>query len=171
MADTTFMRRVYNIALVKGALAALFLAVVAFTLPHPVSLGVSVLDLAGVPLFVWLARRWPRFAAYALVAETALALTPRQFVQGYVNGINWPIYIVIPLIAAYLLRDARAAAWGAGLTALIALPVMLVATLTLPAGMRPADVWTLLVFVLGLMLGAALLVGDMLRSSTGGEKR
>ena len=38
---------------------------IVFTLPSPVSLIVSLVDLAFVPVFVLLARRSPRVAAYA----------------------------------------------------------------------------------------------------------
>ena len=162
-----YSRRARNVALVKSVLALLFLLIVAVTQPNPIGIVVSLLDLAFVPLFVLLARRIPRAAAYALIVETALALTPRQFVQGYVNGVNWPIYIVIPLIAAYMLREPRAIAWGAGLTAVIALPAMTIAALTLPPGAHSSDIVTLLVFVLGLMIGASVIVGDMLRERDG----
>lgn len=158
--------RVRNIARVKAILALLFLAVVVLTMPNPISIGVGVLDLLCVPAFVLLARRMPRAATYGLILETALALTPRQFVQGYVNGVNWPIYIAIPLIAPYVLRQPGATRVSAALTALVALPVMLTAAITLPPGMKQADVWTLLVFVAGLMIGAAFIVGDLLREES-----
>ena len=156
-------RRARNVAIVKALLAGFFLLIVVFTLPSPVSLIVSLVDLAFVPVFVLLARRSPRVAAYALVLETALALTPRQFVQGYVNAVNWPIYIVIPLIAIYMLRTPRAGMWGVILTGIVALPVMALAALTLPPGMRPGDVFTALAFVTSLMVGAAIIVSDMVR--------
>ncbi len=158
------MRRVRTVALVKFVVATLFFIIVLFTLRNPVSIAVSLADLALIPFFVWLARRNPQAAAYGLVIETALFLTPRQFVQGYVNGVNWPIYIVIPMIAGYILLQGRAVLIGAGLTAAIALPVMLVAAFTLPPGIQRADVFTLVAFVMGLMLALALIGRDMLRS-------
>jgi len=158
------MRRVRTVALVKFVVATLFFIIVLFTLRNPVSITVSLADLALIPFFVWLARRNPQAAAYGLVIETALFLTPRQFVQGYVNGVNWPIYIVIPMIAGYILLQGRAVLIGAGLTAAIALPVMLVAAFTLPPGIQRADVFTLVAFVMGLMLALALIGRDMLRS-------
>ncbi len=164
MTDPALMRRVRTVALVKFVVAMLFFIIVLFTLRNPVSIGVSLADLALIPFFVWLAQRNPQAAAYGLVLETALFLTPRQFVQGYVNGVNWPIYIVIPMIAGYILLQGRAMLIGAGLTAAIALPVMLVAAFTLPPGMQRADVFTLVAFVIGLMLALALIGRDMLRS-------
>ena len=158
-------RRARHVAIVKAILAALFLVVVVLALPNPVSIGVGLFDLACVPVFVLLARRAPRFATYVLILETALALTPRQFVQGYVNGVNWPIYIVIPLIAAYMLREPRAAMIGAGLTAVVSLPVMLIAALTLPPAMHQADIITLIVFVLGLMIGVGVIMAAMHREN------
>jgi hypothetical protein len=165
MTEVDLTRRSRIVAIVKAGLALLFLLVVAFTLPHPVSIAVGVLDLLLVLVYALLARRFPRAATYALIVETALALTPRQFVQGYVNGVNWPIYIVLPLIAAYVMRERRAVLVSAVLTALIAVPVMLAAAFTLPPGMRPGDVLTLVVFVTGLMLGAAFAMGDIWRRS------
>jgi hypothetical protein len=162
--DAEFMRRVRTVAMIKAVVATLFFAIVLFTLGHPVSIVVSVVDLALIPVFVWLAKRHPRAATYGLVIETALFLTPRQFVQGYVNGVNWPIYIVIPLIAGYLLMQPHACVIGAILTGIIALPVMLVAALTLPPGMQRADVFTLIAFVIGLMLALARVGKAMLCS-------
>jgi hypothetical protein len=166
MNQNSVMRRVKNVALVKAVVAALFFAIVLFTLPHPASIIASVIDLALIPFFVWLARRNPQAAAYGLVIQTALLLTPRQFAQGYVNGVNWPIYIVIPLIAGYILMQGRAVVIGAALTAAIALPAMLVAALTLPPAMQRSDVFTLIAFVAGLMLALALITRDMLEDRT-----
>lgn len=157
------MRRVRNVAIVKAVVAALFFVIVLFTLPHPASIIASVIDLALIPFFVWLARRNPPAAAYGLVIETALFLTPRQFAQGYVNGVNWPIYIVIPLIAGYILMQGRAVLIGAVLTAVIALPAMLIAVFTLPPAMQRSDVFTAIAFVTGLMLALALITRDMLQ--------
>jgi hypothetical protein len=156
-----YQQRLRRVALIKAVVAAAFLLIVAFTLRHPVSLIVSLADLALIPFFVWLAGRHPRVATYGLVLETALALTPRQFVQGYVNGVNWPIYIVLPLIAGYVLREGRAALVSAALVALIAVPAMLVAALALPAGATRADVLSLAAFVTGLMLATALVARDL----------
>ncbi len=160
--DDAFMGRVRTVAVIKAVVATLFFAIVLFTLRHPVSIVVSVADLAFIPVFVWLAKRNPQAAAYGLVIETALFLTPRQFVQGYVNGVNWPIYIVIPLIAGYILMQPRAVLIGTMLTAVIALPVMLIAAFTLPPDMRPSDVLTLIAFVMGLMIAAALVLRDVI---------
>lgn len=166
MTNSNVLRRVKNVALVKATVASLFFVIVLFTLPHPASIIASVIDLALIPFFVWLARRHPQAAAFGWVIETALFLTPRQFAQGYVNGVNWPIYIVIPLIAGYILLQGRAVMMGAVLTSCIALPVMLIAALTLPPAMQRADVFTLIAFVAGLMLALALITRDMLRSKT-----
>ena len=166
MIDSNLSRRVKNIAIVKAVVASLFFVIVLFTLPHPASIIASVIDLALIPFFVWLARRNPTAAAYGWVIETALFLTPRQFVQGYVNGVNWPIYIVIPMIAGYILMQGRAVLIGAVLTAAIALPVMLLAAFTLPPAMQRSDVFTLIAFVTGLMLALALITRDMLRNKT-----
>lgn len=166
MTTPDVLRRVRNVAIVKAVVASLFFIIVLFTLPHPASIIASVVDLALIPFFVWLARRHPQAAAYGLVIETALFLTPRQFAQGYVNGVNWPIYIVIPLIAGYILMQPRAVLMGAALTAAIALPAMLIAALTLPPAMQRSDVFTLIAFVIGLMLALALITRDMLRSKT-----
>jgi len=155
-------RRVRTVAIIKAILAMLFLVIVAFTVRHPISILVSVADLALIPFFAWLAKRHPRAAAYGLTIETALFLTPRQFVQGYVNGVNWPIYIVVPLIAGYILMDGRAAGIGMLLTSLIATPAMLLAALTLPPGATRADVLTLAAFVTGLMAAATLVLRDVL---------
>ena len=157
------LSRFRTVAIVKAVVAALFLAIVALTLRNTVSTVVSLIDLALIPFFVWLARRHPRAATYGLVVETALFLTPRQFVQGYVNGVNWPIYIVLPMIAGYVLMEGRAALIGALLTGVIALPAMLLAALTLPPGMQRSDVFTAIAFVLGLMLALALIGRDLLR--------
>ena len=166
MIDSNLSRRVKNIAIVKAVVASLFFVIVLFTLPHPASIIASVIDLALIPFFVWLARRNPTAAAYGWVIETALFLTPRQFVQGYVNGVNWPIYIVIPMIAGYILMQGRAVLIGAVLTAAIALPVMLLAAFTLPPAMQRSDVFTLIAFVTGLMLALALITRDMLGNKT-----
>jgi hypothetical protein len=163
MDSPDLMRRFRIVAAVKAVVAALFLIIVALTLRNGVSIAVSVLDLALIPVFVVLARRWPRLATYGLVLQTALFLTPRQFVQGYVNGVNWPIYIVLPMIAGYILMEGRAILIGAALTGGVALPVMLVAALTLPPGMQRADVFTAIAFVSGLMLALALIGRDLLR--------
>jgi hypothetical protein len=46
-------------------------------------------------------------------------------------------------------------------TAMIALPAMLIAAFTLPPGMSRSDVFTLVAFVIGLMVAAALVVRDI----------
>lgn len=155
--------RFRKVAIVKAVVAALFLLIVAATLGNAVSIVVSLIDLALIPFWLWLARRHPRAATYGFVAQTALFLTPRQFVQGYVNGVNWPIYIVLPMIAGYVLMEGRAVLIGAVLTAAVALPVMLLAALTLPPGMQRSDVFTAVAFVIGLMLALALIGRDLLR--------
>lgn len=153
-----------NVLFVKAAVAAAFFGIVLVTLPHPVSIAVSIVDLALVPVFYTLALRRPTLAAYGLVAESALGLAPRQFVQGYVNGVNWPIYIVLPLIAGYVLMTPRALRNGAVITLAIALPVMLAAATSLPPGMRQADVFTSIAFVTGLSIAAAILIADLIRT-------
>lgn len=154
-------RRIRAVAIVKAIVATGFLLIVLFTLRHPISIAVSLADLALIPFFVWLAKRHPRAAAYGLTAQTALFLMPRQFVQGYVNGVNWPIYIVLPLIAGYVLMERRAALIGGVLTGLIAAPAMLLAALTLPPGITRADVLTLAAFVIGLTAAVATIAREM----------
>lgn len=154
-------RRIRAVAIVKAIVATGFLLIVLLTLRHPVSLAVSLADLALIPFFVWLAKRHPRAAAYGLTAQTALFLTPRQFVQGYVNGVNWPIYIVLPLIAGYVLMEQRAALIGGLLTGSIAVPVMLLAALTLPPRITRADVLTLVAFVIGLTAAVIIIAREM----------
>lgn len=154
-------RRIRVVAIVKAIVALGFLLVVLFTLRHPLSIAVGVADLVLIPFFVWLSGRHPRAAVYGLTVQTALFLTPRQFVQGYVNGVNWPIYIVLPLIAGYVLMEPRAALIGGGLTGLIAAPVMLFAALTLPPGITRADVLTLGIFVIGLTAAVAVVAREM----------
>lgn len=163
-------RRFRNVAIVKAVIAGLFLAIVLVTLGHPVSIAVSLVDLALIPLFVRLAKHHPRAAVYGLVAQTALFLTPRQFVQGYVNGVNWPIYIVLPLIAGYVLCDGRGSMYAAALTGLIAIPAMLLAALTLPPGMTRADVLTLAAFVVGLAVAAALVMALTVKQERLGQQ-
>ncbi|MCS6772782.1 MAG: hypothetical protein RMM31_01000 [Anaerolineae bacterium] len=143
---------------VKAVLASAFLILVLLTLRHPVSVAFGVIDLVLLPFFAWLAQRNLRAATYGLIAQTALFLLPRQFVQGYVNGVNWPIYIVLPAVAGFVLAERRAVLLSAGLTAAIALPSMVAAALTLPPAMTRADALTLLVFVLGLTLALGLVL-------------
>ncbi|MCS6848138.1 MAG: hypothetical protein RMN52_10525 [Anaerolineae bacterium] len=156
-------------AIVKAIVATGFLLIVLLTLRHPISIAVGVADLALIPFFVWLAKRHPRAAAYGLTAQTALFLTPRQFVQGYVNGVNWPIYIALPLIAGYVLMERRAALIGGLLTGLIAAPVMLFAALTLPPGITRADVLTLVAFVIGLIVAVAIIAREMIAAHPPGS--
>lgn len=152
---------------VKAALAVAFLALVALTLRHPISLAVSALDLALIPLFAWLSHRHLKAATYGLIAQTALFLLPRQFVQGYVNGVNWPIYIVLPAIAAFVLAERRAALIGAGVTAAIALPSMALAALILPPAISRAEVLTLLAFILGLTVALGLVLSHRSTDAAG----
>lgn len=162
-------RRIRAVAIVKAIVATGFLLIVLLTLRHPISIAVGVADLALIPFFVWLAKRHPRAAAYGLTAQTALFLTPRQFVQGYVNGVNWPIYIALPLIAGYVLMERRAALIGGLLTGLIAAPVMLFAALTLPPGITRADVLTLVAFVIGLIVAVAIIAREMIAAHPPGS--
>ncbi len=164
-------RRIRTVAIVKAIVAAGFLLIVLFTLRHPISIVFSLADLALIPFFLWLARRHPRAAAYGLTAQTALFLTPRQFVQGYVNGVNWPIYIVLPLIAGYVLMERRAALVGGVLTGLVAAPVMLFAALTLPPGITRADVLTLATFVMGLTAAVAIIAREMIMANPSLEQQ
>ena len=154
--------RARRVGLVKFIIAFIFGIVVLLNLRHPATLIVTALDLVLVPFFVWLAPRRPHLAAYGLVISTALLLTPRQFAQGYVNGINWPIYIVVPLIGGYILRTRRALLASTAITCAIALPAMLLAALTLPPKITQAEVITLIVFIVGLLIGCAVVVGDVL---------
>ncbi len=142
----------------KAVVAAAFLALVALTLRHPVSLIVGALDLLLLPIFWRLAQRDLALATHALVAQTALFLLPRQFVQGYVNGVNWVIYVVLPAIAVFVLGTSRAAALSTMLTALIALPSMAAAIWLLPPGITRSDVITLAAFVLALMIALGWLL-------------
>ena len=162
MSITMIQHRARRVGLVKFIVAALFGIIVLLNLRHPATIFVTVLDLVLVPIFVWLAPRHPQLAAYGMVVSTALLLTPRQFAQGYVNGINWPIYIVAPLIGGYILMTRRALFISAILTAVIAVPMMLLAAFTLPPRITQAEVFTLIVFVVGLGVGLVVIVGDLL---------
>ena len=158
----TYVARARRVGLIKFVIAFVFGIVVLLNLRHPATIIVTVLDLVLVPVFVWLARRRPQLAAYGLVVSTALLLTPRQFAQGYVNGINWPIYIVVPLIGGYILQTRRALLISTLITCAIALPMMLLAALTLPPKITQAEVITLIVFIVGLLIGCALVIGTLL---------
>lgn len=157
-ADPEFLARARQIALIKAALAAVVLLIMLLTFPRPLPLLVSALDLALIPVYLWAVRRWPVAATYLLLAETALALTPRQFVQGYVNGVNWVLYIPLPLAAAYVLRNGQALRNATLLVSAIAGPIMLVAALTLPPQIGRADVLALVGYVL-VVLWALLWLG------------
>ncbi len=159
----SYTHRARRVGLIKFIIAFIFGVVVLLNLRHPATILVTVLDLLLVPVFVWLAPRKPHWAAYGMVISTALLLTPRQFAQGYVNGINWPIYILVPLIGGYILRTRRALLISTCITCAIALPMMLLAALTLPPKITQAEVITLIVFITGLLVGGALVVGDLLR--------
>lgn len=154
----TPQRRFALVLRIKAVVAVVFLILVALTLRHPVSMAVGALDVLLLPAFWRLAQRNVTVATHLLVAQTALFLLPRQFVQGYVNGVNWVIYIVLPAIAAFVLGTARAAVLGTALTALIALPSMAAAIWLLPPGITRGDVITLAVFVLALMVALAWLL-------------
>jgi hypothetical protein len=153
-------RRVRQIAAIKGVLALVVLAVMLLTFPRPLPLVVAALDLALVPLYAWLGPRYPATATYLLVAQTALALTPRQFVQGYVNGVNWVFYLPLPLAAQYVLAGRRAGLYGAALTSVIALPVMLAAALTLEPRAERQDIFALLMYIMVVLWGIAWLGGQ-----------
>lgn len=157
-----YAARARRVGLVKFVIAFIFGIVVLLNLRHPATIIVTVLDLILVPVFVWLAPRRPQLAAYGLVLSTALLLTPRQFAQGYVNGINWPIYIGVPLIGGYILQTRRALLISTLITCAIALPMMLLAALTLPPKITQAEVLTLIVFIVGLLIGCALVIGNLL---------
>ncbi len=156
--------RLKRVLAVKAALAVAFLVIVLFTLRHPISLSAAALDLALLLPIGWLGRRNPALATYLLIAQTALFLTPRQFVQGYVNGVNWVIYVVLPAIAIFVLRSRRAAWLGATLTLIIALPIMLFAALTLPPAITRTDVLTLIAFVCGVTIGLVAALGHRLNA-------
>jgi hypothetical protein len=159
-------QRAWRVGLVKFIVASIFGIVVLLNLRHPATIFVTVLDLVLVPVFVWLAPRRPQWAAYGMVISTALLLTPRQFAQGYVNGINWPLYIVVPLIGGYILHTRRALLISTLITLVIALPTMLLAALTLPPKITQAEVVTLIVFIVGLLIGCAVVLGDLLNDRT-----
>jgi hypothetical protein len=151
--DIQLQRRVREIAAIKATLAAVVLAIMLITFPRPLPLVVSALDLLSVPLYVWAARRWPVTATYLLVATTALALTPRQFVQGYVNGINWLLYLPLPLAGAYVISSRSALLRATILVTLISTPIMLLAALTLEPRLQRGDILTLVAYVIVVLWG------------------
>jgi hypothetical protein len=149
--------RVRDIALIKAILSTVVLVIMFFTFRRELPLLVSALDLLVVPLYLWAARRWPVTATYLLVAETALALTPRQFVQGYVNGINWLFYLPLPLAAAYVLSSRQVLVRATILVTLISVPIMLLAALTLEARLERSEVLTFIAYLIVALWGLAWL--------------
>ncbi|MFN3706101.1 MAG: hypothetical protein ACK4WM_08960 [Thermoflexales bacterium] len=163
MSQAEAWQRLRMVLIAKAALALAFLAIVWLTMPNPVSLSAAALDLALLAPIAWLGKRHPQPATYLLIAQTALFLTPRQFVQGYVNGVNWVIYVALPMIAVFVLRSRRAAWSGLAITLLVALPAMLSAALVLPPAITRADVLTLIAFVGGVMTALALVLSSSMR--------
>jgi hypothetical protein len=162
----TTRQNIHRLAWIKGCLGALVLVIMLRTFPYPLPLTVSVIDLILVPVYVWGARRYPIAFTYALIAETTLAFTPRQFVQGYVNGINWVFYIPLPLAAWYIARTRRAAILGGLLVTVIAMPIMLIAAIVLPPRVERSDLFTLIAYVVVVLWGALGLVAADQPSST-----
>ncbi len=163
MSQAEAWQRLRMVLVVKATLAFVFLLIVWLTIPNPISLGAAALDLALLAPIAWLGKRHPQPATYLLIAQTALFLTPRQFVQGYVNGVNWVIYVALPMIAVFVLRSRRAAWSGLAITLVVALPAMLSATLALPPAITRADVLTLVAFVCGVMAALTVVLGSSLR--------
>lgn len=161
--------RIRDIAVIKAILSTVVLVIMFFTFRRELPLLVSALDLLVVPLYLWAARRWPITATYLLVAETALALTPRQFVQGYVNGINWLFYLPLPLAAAYVLSSRQALFRATILVTLISLPIMLLAALTLEARLERNDVLTFVAYLIVVLWGLAWLGSRVIQSTTGSQ--
>jgi hypothetical protein len=157
-------RRVREIAVIKAALAAVVLVIMIITFPRPLALLVAAADVLLVPVYVLLARRYPVLATYLLAAETALALTPRQFLQGYVNGINWVFYLPLPLAAAYVIGSRRSIIHATIVVLVVALPVILLAALTLPAQITRAEVLTLIAYLVVVLVGLAWIGNRLLRT-------
>jgi len=155
--------RIREIAIIKAVLAAVVFVIMLITFPRTLPLIVSVLDLLAVPVYLWAARRWPVTATYLAIAETALALTPRQFVQGYVNGINWVLYLPLPLAAAYVIGSRRALVRATILVTSISAPIMLLAALTLPARIEQGEILTLLAYMLVVLWGITWLGSRVLK--------
>jgi hypothetical protein len=149
--------RIRDIALIKAVLATAVLVIMFLTFRYPVPLLVAGIDLLLVPVYVWAAKRWPIPATYLLVAQTALALTPRQFVQGYVNGINWVFYLPLPLAAVYVLSYPRALINATIIVSTIAAPITLAAALTLEPRISRADVLTLIAYLIIVLWGVTWL--------------
>jgi hypothetical protein len=155
--------RIRDIAVIKAVLASVVLIIMLVTFRRELPLLVALLDLIGVPIYVWAARRWPVTATYVLVAQTALALTPRQFVQGYVNGINWLFYLPLPLAAAYVLDSHRALFRATILVMGISVPIMVTAALTLEPKLERGEVLTLVAYVLVVMAGLGWVGSRLMR--------
>ncbi|MFN8418008.1 MAG: hypothetical protein U0528_01990 [Anaerolineae bacterium] len=155
--QTSIRVRIRQIAIVKAVLAAVVLLIMLITFPRPLPLLVAVLDLLLVPVYVLIARRYPITATYLLLAETALALTPRQFVQGYVNGINWVLYLPLPLAASYVIGSHRAPIRATILVTVIALPITLIAALTLEPRLERSEVFTLIAYLMVVLWALAWL--------------
>ena len=163
--NTAIQQRVNQIALIKAVLATVVFVIMLLTFRFPLPLTVSLLDLATVPLYLWLARRRPVAATYALVIATALALTPRQFVQGYVNGINWVLYLPLPLAAAYVVGRRQALIFATIGVLAVALPITLLAAVTLPPQISRVEVITLIAYLTVVLWGIAWLGGRLIDRS------
>lgn len=165
--------RARRIAVIKAVLAGVTLLIMLITFPYPIPLAVAAIDLLLIPVFLILVRINPTLATYLLVIQTTLAFTPRQFTQGYVNGINWVFYLPIPSAAAYIL-SSRAALWRATIiVTAIALPIMLTAALTLPPMVTRAEILTFIAYLVVVLWGFAWInsadKGE--RSSSHGSRR
>jgi hypothetical protein len=158
--------RVRDIAVIKAVLAAVVFAIMLITFRRTIPLLVSILDLLAVPVYLWAARRWPVAATYLAIAETALALTPRQFVQGYVNGINWLLYLPLPLAAAYVIGSRQALVRATILVTGISAPIMLIAALTLPAHIERGEILTLVSYVLVVLWGTTWLSSRVIQEKS-----
>ncbi len=150
------IQRAQRVAAIKGVLAAVVLLIMFLTFRFPVPLLVAALDLLLIIPYVRVVHRYPKTATYLWLAQTVLALTPRQFVQGYVNGVNWVLYVPMPIAATYILgRPALRTA--ALLVTLIAVPIMLLAALTLPAQVNRTEILTLIAYVVVVIWGVSWL--------------
>lgn len=155
-AHSLMIGRAQRIAAIKAVLAAAVLAIMWFTFRYPLPLAVGVLDLVLIVPYVWAVKRYPKMATYLLLAETALALTPRQFVQGYVNGVNWVLYVPLPVAAAYVL-GRKSLQTATLLVTVIALPITGLAALTLPPQVSRTEILTLIAYVLVVIWGVSWL--------------
>ena len=90
-------------------------------------------------------------------------IDPDVFPAGGLGGADAGDFLRNHPADAHFLIEFADGSRGVILTGIVALPVMALAALTLPPGMRPGDVFTALAFVTSLMVGAAIIVSDMVR--------